>query len=367
MFLTSIFGFKSISATLAQLLSLLCTIVLWCSGVAALKNGHQPARYYILAWSFMAFTIIAVVLSFDGIFTFHDYSFEFVPIGSTIELLLLAFALGDRYKSILNNQQKLRDENLILVQTQYERLEKLVEERTIKLTDTILQLESSNAVKNKLFSIIAHDLRSPFNSLMSIFSLKEMNLLSLDELQMLLNENKKNIDTIHNTLNNLLYWAKSQMEGIKTQPTRFDLEELIENLKLVYLPLIQSKGITINLQTTQHCFVYADQNQIQLILRNLIDNAIKFTPPSHNIDLSLFTQQTRLEICVSNTVSSANELNIESMTNPDAFEATSGTAHEKGVGLGLHLCREYIKSNGSKLKVEINDREVSFSFELPPA
>jgi len=367
MFLTSVLGFKSISATLAQLISLLCTIILWCSGVASFRNGHKPAKYYIIAWSFIAITIIAVVLSLEGIFTFHDYSFEFVPIGSTVELLLLAFALGDRYKTVLTNQQKLKDENLILIQTQNERLEKLVEERTIKLTDTILQLESSNAVKNKLFSIIAHDLRSPFNSLMSIFSLKDMNLLSLDELKMLLNENKKNIDTIHNTLNNLLYWAKSQMEGIKTQPANFNLKELIEDLKLVYSPLIQAKGITINFQTDEHSIVYADENQIQLVLRNLIDNAIKFTPPSHSIGISLMSKQTRMEICVSNTVSSTNELNIESMTNPDAFEATSGTGHEKGIGLGLHLCREYIKSNGSELQVKISGREVSFCFELPLA
>jgi signal transduction histidine kinase len=367
MFFTSFFGFKSISATLAQLSSLLCTIVLWCSGIASFRSGHKPAKYYILAWSFIAVTIVAVVLSLEGIFTFHDYSFEFVPIGSTIELLLLAFALGDRYKTILTSQQKLRDENLILIQTQNERLEKLVEERTIKLTDTILQLESSNAVKNKLFSIIAHDLRSPFNSLMSIFSLKDMNLLSLEELKMLLNENKKNIDTIHNTLNNLLYWAKSQMEGLKTQPANFNLAELIEDLKLVYLPLIQSKGITISLQTTDRSIVYADENQIQLILRNLIDNAIKFTPPSHCIDISLLAKQTHLEISVSNSVSSSHELNIESMTNSDAFEATYGTSHEKGIGLGLHLCREYIKSNGSELRVKISGREVSFSFELPLA
>lgn len=364
MFLTSILGFKSISATLAQVISLLCAVVLWTSGVVAYRKGHKPAKYYILAWSFIAFTIVAVVLSLEGILPFRDYSFEYVPIGSTIELLLLAFALGDRYRTILTNEQKVRDENFILFQTQNQRLEKQVEERTIKLKETISALESSNAVKNKLFSIIAHDLRSPFNSLMSIFSLKEMNLLSLDELKMLLNENKKNIDTIHNTLNNLLYWAKSQMEGIKTHPTSFNLKALVEDLRLVYSPLIQSKGININLQSDGNCIVYADENQIQLVLRNLIDNAIKFTPASHNIGISLTARETLMEISVSNTVSNANELNLESITNPMAFEATSGTGNERGVGLGLHLCREYIKSNGSELQVNINGNEISFSFKL---
>lgn len=367
MFFTSLFGFKSISATLAQVMSIVCAVILWSSGIAAYRKGHKEARYYLLAWSFIALTVVAVVLSMAGVFTYHDYSFEFVPIGSTIELLLLAFALGDRYRTILTNEQKVRDENFILIQTQNQRLEKLVEERTIKLTDTIMQLESSNNVKNKLFSIIAHDLRSPFNSLMSIFSLKDMNLLSLDELKMLLNENKKNIDTIHNTLNNLLYWAKSQMEGIKTQPTNFNLKELVEDLRLVYSPLIQSKGITINLQYSDNSNVYADDNQIQLVMRNLIDNAIKFTPSSHSIGIRMVTEQSHVKICVSNTVSDANELNLEGMTKAEAFEATSGTGNEKGIGLGLHLCREYIKSNGSELQVRISGIEVSFCFELPLA
>lgn len=365
LFLTSALGFKSISSNIAQIISLISTIVLWWIGLVAYRHGHKQAKYYIIAWSFIAITIMALILSLANVLPFYDFTFDFVPLGSTIELLLLAFALGDRYRIIMTNEQKMRDENLKLIQTQNQRLENLVEERTIKLTDTILQLESSNAVKNKLFSIIAHDLRSPFNSLMSIFSLKDMNLLSLEELKMLLNENKKNIDTIHNTLNNLLYWAVSQMDGIKIQPSKFNLKALIEDLNLVYAPLIQSKGIFINLQINEQHIVYADENQIQLVLRNLIDNAIKFTPSSYSIDISAINTQDQLKITVSNPVLNENEINLEGMTNQSAFELTSGTSHEKGIGLGLHLCREYIKSNGSELEVMIDGTQVSFGFKLP--
>lgn len=364
MLLTSAAGLKSISAILAQYLSISSAVILWTYGVLAYCKGHAPAKYFILAWSFIAFTIVLAVISMEGILPFRDFSFQLVPIGSTIELLLLAFALGDRYRTIIRNEQLVRDENLLLVQTQNQRLEKLVEDRTLKLSESIVQLEASNAVKNKLFSIIAHDLRSPFASLVSIFSLKDMDLLSLDELKMLLNENKKNIDTIHNTLNNLLYWAKSQMEGVKNQPTVFDLKLMAEDLFLVYSPLIQAKGIAVNLQAVQNPLVYADENQIQLVLRNLIDNAIKFTPPSHSIGISLTKKQTGIEVCVSNTVSNSNELNIEIITKTGVFEATSGTGHEKGIGLGLHLCREYLKGNNSELKVNISGRLVSFCFEL---
>lgn len=365
MFVTSVTGLKSTSAILAQYLSISSAIILWVYGFLAYRKGHSPAKYFVLAWSFIAFTIILAVLSMGGILPYRDFSFQLVPIGSTIELLLLAFALGDRYRTIIRNEQMVRDENLLLVQTQNQRLEKLVEDRTLKLSESIVQLEASNAVKSKLFSIIAHDLRSPFNSLISIFSLKDMDLLNLDELKMLLNDNRKNIDTIHNTLNNLLYWAKSQMEGVKTQPASFNIKQMAEDLVLVYAPLTRIKGISVDLHANEQANTYADENQIQLVLRNLIDNAIKFTPPSHSVGISLTHSKANVEICVSNTISNSNELNIQNITDPDAFEATYGTGHEKGIGLGLHLCREYLKGNGSELKVKITGRLVSFCFQLP--
>lgn len=365
MFLTSIAGYKSSSAILAQYISISSAVILWALGLMAYKKGYSPAKYYLLAWTFIALTIIATVLSMEGVFNYHDYSFEFVPVGSTIELLLLAFALGDRYRGIINKERATREENLLLVQSQNQRLEEQVADRTLKLSESIVQLKNSNAVKNKLFSIIAHDLRSPFNSLVSIFSLKDMNLLSLDELKMLLNENKKSIDTIHHTLNNLLYWAKSQMEGVSTFPAAFDLQLLLADLVLVYSPLTQLKGLQIDLELPDKLMVYADENQIQLVFRNLIDNAIKFTPASQSIRISLSEDQDHTEIYVCNPVSDTSRPNIEDLTNVNTFEASYGTAQEKGIGLGLHLCREYIKANGGELKVELTDSSVCFSFQLP--
>jgi len=317
-----------------------------------------------MAWTFITFTVIAVALSLQGIVTYHDYTFEFVPVGSTIELLLLSFALGDRYKTIIQNEQKARDENLLLVKNQNQLLEKQVEDRTLKLSETILKLEDSNAVKNKLFSIIAHDLRSPFNSLISIFSLKDMDLLTFDELKLLLNENQKNIETIHNTLNNLLYWAKSQMEEVTTQYTHFDLKHLVENLMLVYQPLIEKKGIISRLQVEGDTMVYADENQIQLVLRNLIDNAIKFTSHGRTILIALTGRNNGLEVSLSNTITDPAPFNLKNIMNSPTLQTTYGTNMEKGVGLGLHLCKEYLRSNGSELKAKVDGDMVTFYFEL---
>ncbi|ACU03925.1 sensor histidine kinase [Pedobacter heparinus] len=370
----SILGYKSAISGIVNYLLMLSSVFLWINGFLSYRTGHKAALYYILAWAFVCIPILFVTLTLSGVFAYHDYTFYIVPAGTTIELLLLSFALGDRFNTI-------RKQNIRLITTQKERLEKLVQgrtlklnesvkmlkERTLKLNETIETLEETNAVKNKLFSIIAHDLRSPFNSLLSIFSLKDMNLLTFEDLKMLLNESRKSIDTIHNTLNNLLYWAKSQMEGVTAFPSNLDLKEMISNLLLVYQPLITRKSIGIAFLADQHIEVYADENQIQLVMRNLIDNAIKFTPFQQNITISLKKDATHAHIIVTNPVSGAVAINQDTFSSGKIHNPAYGTANEKGVGLGLHLCREYIQQNGGELIVELRSDQVSFSFSLPIA
>ena len=365
LFFTSLFGYKSLSASIAQVMTVTLSLVVWISGVIAYRKGHKPAKWYIIAWFFIWLTVGIVTLSLAGILPNTEFTVQLVPIGSTIELLLLSFALGDRYKIIIQKEQDLRDENLMLVHNQKEQLELLVQQRTALLSTTIAELESSNAVKNKLFSIIAHDLRSPLNSLISILSLNDTDALTMEDIQYMLRENKKNIETIYNTLNNLLHWAKSQMTGIVTDPSAFDLKLLIEELMLVYTPLMQKKGILAQLRMKGDFSVFADENQIRLVLRNLIDNAIKFTPKAEEIVIHLKAKGRTVEVCVQNAVLDGKSLDLNRMALLDTVKTTYGTDHEKGVGLGLHLCREYIQSNGGELQISIEANEVSLSFNLP--
>lgn len=369
--LISVFGYKGTISGIVNYMLMGCSLFLWAVGFSSYFTGHKPALYYVLAWSFVCIPILWVTLTLSGVIAYRDYTFYLIPAGTTIELLLLSFALGDRFNTI-------RKQNMRLVTTQKERLEKLVQGRTLKLhesvkmlrektsklNETIETLEETNAVKNKLFSIIAHDLRSPFNSLLSIFSLKDMNLLTFEDLKMLLNESRKSIDTIHNTLNNLLYWAKSQMDGTIVFPTSFNLMMLVNDLILVYQPLIERKSITILIEADEDVVVYADENQIQLIMRNLIDNAIKFTPFRERITINMKKAERHINISVINPVDGTGRVNVASFNAGEIQTPAYGTANEKGVGLGLHLCREYIVQNGGELAVDLDSDQVSFSFTL---
>lgn len=366
LFLVSITGFKHIATMIAQVLTVTVAIVAWIAGVAAFRNGHQPAKYYILAWFFIWVTVAIVTLSLGGVIPTSEFTVQLVPIGSTIELLLLSFALGDRYKVIMRTEQQVRDENLLLVRTQNQRLEESVNERTLQLNNTIIELEGSNMVKNKLFSIIAHDLRSPLNSLLGILSLNDMRLLTPDELQGLLEENKKTIKTINNTLDNLLHWAQGQMNGMVTTIENFDLKSTLEDLLVLYLPLAKNKDIQLVQFIDENCWVAADRNQINLVLRNLIDNAIKFTPRSGGISFTLKSTTKGMLFAVENEVSSLHKIDIDTMTGDKTTSSTPGTNNEQGVGLGLLLCKEYIRNNGGVLHSELSGNRIRFSFLLPP-
>lgn len=362
--LTSILGLKHVSSTITQLLSFITALVVWVAGIIAYRNGHKPAKYFIMAWFLIWVSTVIVTFSLGGLIVQNELTIQLVPLSTIIELLLLSFALGDRYKIIMQAEQTLRDENLLLVKTQNQRLEESVNQRTLQLSSTIKELEESNAIKNKLFSIIAHDLKSPLNSLMGILSLNDMQALTPDELRMLLAENKKTIDSINNTLNNLLHWAKGQMNGMVIENSNFSLNSMLEELLLLYKPLINKKDIQIALNIEYQGLVTADQNQINLVLRNLIDNAIKFTPIGGQIVFTIRPVKAAIIFSIENEVQNDHQIMMENLQGEKIAASTFGTQNERGVGLGLLLCHEYIKNNGSVLHTDLNGNRIKFSFQL---
>lgn len=364
LFFTSILGYKQVASTITQLLSFISALIIWVAGIIAFRKGIKPAKYFIIAWSLILVSTIIVTFSLGGIIVQNEFSVQLVPVTTIIELLLLSFALGDRYKEIMQAEKNLREENFILIKTQNQRLEESVKERTLQLSSTINELEVSNAVKNQLFSIIAHDLKSPLNSLMGILSLNDMQALTSDELRMLLAENKKTIGSINDTLNNLLHWAKDQMNGMVTQLDNFSLKLMLDELIPLYTPLIKMKAIRIQMNIEDEGMVVADRDQINLVIRNLIDNAIKFTPIGGKIDFTLLPIDATIFFSIENEIDSQTEIVMENLQGEKIVTSTYGTKNERGVGLGLLLCHEYINNNNSMLQIDLDGKVIKFSFSL---
>lgn len=354
----AVFGGKSVLAVLVNYLTFISCAVAWYGGLCAYRNGLKPALYYLIAWFAVGVSFIIALLGLTGVIPYYDLSYEVGPIGTTIEMLFLSFALGDRFNHIRQEKNRIEKENLKLVLSHNEKLEFVVEERTRKLS-------KANAEKDKLFSIIAHDLRSPFNSLVSILELNDNDMLDFEELKMLLQETRKNVDQIHLTVNNLLYWAKGQMDMPGSNPENFDLEAMAERLILVYQPLSMSKKVKLVTSVSGSCNVFADVNEINLVLRNLIDNAIKFSPQDSVIRIVMKQQAGKVQVSVCNAAQESNAAKLETLLDPMEFFSTPGTNNEQGIGLGLHLCREYIQLNGGDMQVAVRDHQVIISFSLP--
>ncbi|WP_175470458.1 sensor histidine kinase [Pedobacter hartonius] len=212
-------------------------------------------------------------------------------------------------------------------------------------------LELSNQSKNKLFSILAHDLRSPLNSIQSFLELSLDEQLNADERKIIHSSLLRETRYTRQMLVNLLSWSKTQMDGVTVNMVRLDLEETLESTIMMQANLAEEKGIVINNLILKGIYVIADHNMLELVIRNLINNAIKFTDADGEINICSEDHGEECWIKVQDNgvgITEKNERNIFSLQS----ESTYGTNNEKGVGLGLVLCKEFILLQQGKIWVE---------------
>ena len=229
-----------------------------------------------------------------------------------------------------------------------------------------LELQRLNDTKDKLFSIISHDLRSPFAQLKGILDLFEKGGISETELKYFLPEIIKNVNYTSDLLNNLVYWAKSQMSGLHADPEEFNIYKLVANKENLFDKEIKSKNLSFTNQVEPETIVYADKNMIDLVIRNLVANAIKFCRKTDTILVkSEETANDFLIIRVVDTGIGISSQNKNKIFNEENF-TTLGTHKEKGTGIGLKLCKEFIEGNGGKIWIDSEEgKGTIFSFSLP--
>ncbi|MBK6266306.1 tetratricopeptide repeat-containing sensor histidine kinase [Marivirga sp. S37H4] len=230
------------------------------------------------------------------------------------------------------------------------------------------QLQELNATKDKFFSIIGHDLKGPLNSLTSFSSLlmHHTESLSKEEIQMLATDLDKSLKNLFALLENLLEWSRSQTGNIEFNSELFDLTELLNKNALLLKQQAENKKITVAVKTTEPVAVKAHENSINTVIRNLLSNAIKFTPEGGQIHLSITEKTNQWVVSVSdNGVGMPPEV-VEKIFRLDTKHSTQGTAKEKGTGLGLILCKEFVEKNGGEIWVKSEEGKGSvFHFSLP--
>ncbi len=247
------------------------------------------------------------------------------------------------------------------------KLNKLLMEHQNEIKKRSLELEQLNDVKDKFFSIISHDLRSPINGLTGILDLLDKDLIKPDELPPLIKELKVQFNHTKSLINNLLDWALLQMDKLTINPQKINVCQLVdENIKL--LSRIQPKSIEMINLVPESLYAMADLNTLRLVFRNLILNSIKFTNNGGKIWVEAKESENELTISVSdNGVGMTREVQAVIFDKAAGY-TTPGTANEKGTGLGLILCKEFVERNGGKIWVKSEEGEGStFSFTLKRA
>jgi len=235
-----------------------------------------------------------------------------------------------------------------------------------EIQDQAEKLKESNMVKDRIFSMIAHDLRGPLSSLYGVISLIEMNKASQEELDKLIPNVARRFKYTSTLLNNLLQWAQSQMEGYRVNPEVFDINSVIKNKRSLLQTNIDEKGLSFS-QPTGEFLVYADLNMIDLVIQNLLSNAIKFSHSGDDISVHIDTEGDIYRISVKDTGIGIRKEHQDHLFQ-GIFFTTKGTMDEKGTGLGLMLCKEFVEKNNGEIFVESSFGSGSiFSFSLPIA
>ncbi|SMO44313.1 tetratricopeptide repeat-containing sensor histidine kinase [Gracilimonas mengyeensis] len=242
----------------------------------------------------------------------------------------------------------------------------LLREKNLQIEQQAARLEEMNEIKTHLFSIIAHDLRGPLSSLYGFITLTDMKALSQEEMQEMIPELAAKFKYTSTLLNNLLNWARSQLDGYKVVPTTFDLSEKVEETQKILSPQIQEKEIEVKSQLSSPLKVYADPNMIELVLLNLLSNAVKFTPKQGKIVMSATENADEVVFSIEDTGVGIPEDILHELFEGDSFYSTTGTNNEKGTGLGLMLCKDFVRKNKGRIFAESEVGEGStFFFTLP--
>ncbi len=230
------------------------------------------------------------------------------------------------------------------------------------------QLETLNATKDKFFAIISHDLRNPMAGIRNVAQAAAENFgeLSGEELKRLIDSMHSGTQQVHELMQNLLLWARAQGRSARYEPAEISVGELIgrsvdlnsvrageKNIRIEYIPNGSDKA-------------YADENMVRTILRNLITNSVKFTPPGGRVTISTDNTGGNLTVAVADTGIGMTEEDQAKLFRIDRDVKSIGNSEEKGSGLGLIICREFVEQNGGTISVESEKGKGSiFSFTLP--
>jgi len=331
-------------------------------------RGSRIALMFTLAWSVWAVTITTIIARYLGLVPSNDFTLRTGWVGIIVEAMLFALALADRVRILqIEKEDAERGERVALERSKVE-LECLVETRTAEIQCQNQELASLSKQKDRFFSIIAHDLIGPFNSLIGLSGLLVAGGDSLKASK--IREYSKDLNTtathLYKLVENLLSWAMLQQGKLRFSPDKLDIQDNVQSNIDIFKAAASQKNITIHYSEGSPVFVRADKQMVDIITRNLLNNAIKFTHAGGKVSCHLEPNAHWVNVSISDNGIGMTPDRMGLLFDLGKATNTLGTADEGGTGLGLQLCKEMVELHGGQIEIKSESEKGStFSFTLP--
>jgi len=235
-----------------------------------------------------------------------------------------------------------------------QRANKLLSEKNEFINKQNNELDEISKMKDKIFAVIMHDLKNPFNTVVTLINFMESNYHTMQENQKYsgILSLKKSIFNVNEFLENLLDWLNSKENNLVLYKTNFDLRTTINSVLKLYKPRAEQKTIELQTHIDSSFFVFADERMIKTVLRNLIDNALKFTFDNGKVDINAVEDEDKIIVSITDTGVGIEDDDKDKIFKLDSYYTTKGTEYEKGSGLGLILSKEFVEKNEGEIWFE---------------
>lgn len=347
--------------------------------VAYYKEKYQPAKFFIWANILLVIGAVLFIGRELGIWADNFFTRYLVQLGFLIQVVVFSLGLASRLNTMRNQLAKetLEKERMALereiekkelIEEQRKELLLQVAQQTADLKQKNIELESSftlvkesenklaqlNQIKDKLFSIISHDLRNPLATMQSFIKLitEHHEKLTEDEKEKLYTQAQHSLDNLNELMYNLLQWSRSQMNLIEFKQEKFNVKTLLENSARVLQLNAHMKNINILVNADENIYAYADKGMIEFVIRNLLSNAIKFSHRNNQVQIKALRQNGSVIIEVKDFGVGLSENRIKKLQEMNSTISSRGTEKEKGTGLGLLISKEFIEKNNGILFIQ---------------
>lgn len=360
----------SLSIYHGHVLTLILPLFMLGGLVWSFRNQKATTGFYFSSWIFFFFSLLSFSLMVSGKQPFYAGYFHGLSWLQLLSMFSIALIFALKIKGLVRAREALLLSNLQLAQSHERHLVEQVQLRTQELELTLEELKQSNQTKDQLFAVLAHDLRAPFSNLWMLMGLLEQQTFEPEELLTeVLPGLKERIKRISNSLDDMLLWAQEEIQGYSAKAQWLKPAEMVKEVCGLYSVAAEQKKLRLHFQVDPDAEIKMDPNHLRLILRNLLQNAIKFTPEGGSISFaSRLAENGDFILSIEDTGVGMEPEQVAKMLAGQRQASRVGTAGETGMGIGMLLCKAYLRANQAQMCIHSQPEQgtcIQLTFKRP--